>query len=135
MSRTATLQSDILHTIGTQEVTIGQLLAQLQADRLIRVVAPLALLRAALRVLVRNGDVAREMDQVHHEWRYSVPQLSYCAEQTGGSRRWSVVHYDAGRFNGVILGDNFSEADARCCAAALNERDREVRSIQAKRKR
>lgn len=64
-------------------------------------------------------------DKLHELPRYEAAQHHV-------TNKWMVVEYDNGRFNGTILGENFTEAQARTCVTALNELDRKVRTIKTK---
>lgn len=131
--KTDTLQDLIVDMLGLQQLTISQLHAQLNTDdrvREIKLGAPR--LSQVLRAMLKKGTIAFVK---HDNWdthrRYYVPADAYRADKSHHTGAWMVLKYDEGRFNAVILGDNFSEPDARTCAASLNDRDRKVRGIKS----
>jgi hypothetical protein len=122
------LQDHVVRVLGHQKMTSDDLLVQLNIDNQIRKLKlGLPRLRSILREMVNVGTVEKAYGKLRDQRPvYFVPPDAYIAEY--GGTTWHVVKYDEGRFNGTILGGNFSEDEARVCAAALNKRERDGRS-------
>jgi hypothetical protein len=137
---TIELKALIVNMIGRQQLTSGQLYGQLCTDeraREARLGKPRLL--QLLRHLVDDGTIEKiYADARGGVARYYVPHEAYIAELGCGPGlaldRWSVIKRDENKLGGTILGNNFVEADAKICAAALNERDRQVCGSDRQRK-
>lgn len=136
--KTDSLQDVIVSTIGHQILTADQLHAQLCTDERVREIGlSRARLSQVMRQMALSGRITRVTEPCGATYitRFSLPVDAYSAERPPNASRWIVVKYDDGRLNGEILGSNFTEADARACASALNARDRDVRRVSASKRR
>ena len=115
---------------NSHTTTAGTITALVNIKRQHRKLIPAAVgdVRRALNALVRSGDLVEDIDP-QRIVRYRLRALCYalCAPDGLG---WRVVRLQAA--GETIIADNMTEAEARCCVAALNELDRKVATIKAR---
>lgn len=128
--KSAYLKTIIVSTLGRQQLTSDQILAQLHTDERIREIKlGRPRLVTILRAMIDKGELSRVIEAcaTGDVRRYYIPTDSYVADKSHSTSGWCVIKYDEGHFNGTVIGSNLTESDARTCAAALNARDCKVR--------
>ena len=117
--------------LGTQQLTVGQLTGQLLTDDRFRADKPgRPRLQAILRGMVASGVLGKRIPEDGRPWgRFDVPVVCYAASSlvacANGVPTWGV------RRGGALIAENMTEAEAKVCAAALNEHDRKVRGVKS----
>jgi hypothetical protein len=115
---------------NSRTATAGTITILVNVKRQHRKLIPVALgdVRRALTVMVRRGDLVEDIDQQRIA-RYRLCALCYAMSAPDG-HGWRVLRLHAA--GETIIAENMTQAEARCCLAALNDLSRKVASIRAR---
>lgn len=125
--KTAELKRYILDTLEKGHyVTADQLLGLLNTSDEVRAIQlGLPRLRETLRAMRRAGSIEGTTESTLSGMRYRMPRPTYYVEPDPSGKGLQLVR--RGDIE-VVIGKGMTEAEARVCVDALNERDREFRT-------